>query len=125
MSDEENEKAMKAMRLPKKAARVKNKVSVFHWISQIVKCLEFVWWLRKLLTYIYLFFQAPAPVQITAEQLLREAKERELELIAPPPKSKITDPEELADFQRKKRKEFEDGIRKNRFYPEFICEVLY
>ena len=53
-------------------------------------------------------------MQITAEQLLREAKERELELIAQPPKTKITDPEELAEFQRKKRKEFEDGIRKNR-----------
>ena len=25
----------------------------------------------------------PAPVQITSEQLLREAKERELELVAP------------------------------------------
>ncbi|CAJ0586285.1 unnamed protein product, partial [Mesorhabditis spiculigera] len=83
MSDDEGETAMKALRLPKKAARVKNK--------------------------------AAAPVQITAEQLLREAKERELELIAPPPKAKITDPEELAEFQRKKRKDFEDGIRKNRF----------
>ena len=27
---------------------------------------------------------------------------------------KITDPGELADLQRKKRKEFEDNIRKNR-----------
>lgn len=55
-------------------------------------------------------------MQITAEQLLREAKERELELIAPAPRPKITDPEELAEFQRKKRKEFEDGIRKNRCF---------
>ncbi|CAD6191828.1 unnamed protein product [Caenorhabditis auriculariae] len=83
MSDEETEvPGKKPMRLPKKAAKVKNK--------------------------------APAPLQITAEQLLREAKERELELLPPPPKAKITDPEELAEFQRKKRKEFEDGIRKNR-----------
>uniref|UniRef100_A0A914CPJ0 Crooked neck protein n=1 Tax=Acrobeloides nanus TaxID=290746 RepID=A0A914CPJ0_9BILA len=58
--------------------------------------------------------KAPAQLQITAEQLLREAKERELEIVPPAPKVKITDPEELAEFQRKKRKEFEDNIRKNR-----------
>ncbi|KAH7714071.1 crooked neck protein [Aphelenchoides avenae] len=58
--------------------------------------------------------KAPAGLQITAEQLLREAKERELEIVAAPPKVKITDPEELAEYQRKKRKEFEDNIRKNR-----------
>ncbi|KAL8568300.1 Crooked neck-like protein 1 [Nucella lapillus] len=56
----------------------------------------------------------PAPVQITAEQLLREAKERELELVPPPPKQKISDPDELADYQMRKRKAFEDNIRKNR-----------
>lgn len=56
----------------------------------------------------------PAPVQITAEQLLREAKERELELVPPPPKQKISDPDELKDYQRRKRKTFEDNIRKNR-----------
>lgn len=56
----------------------------------------------------------PAPVQITAEQLLREAKERELELVPPPPKQKISDPDELKDYQRRKRKAFEDNIRKNR-----------
>uniref|UniRef100_A0A183BNQ8 TPR_REGION domain-containing protein n=1 Tax=Globodera pallida TaxID=36090 RepID=A0A183BNQ8_GLOPA len=55
-----------------------------------------------------------ATVQITAEQLLREAKERELESIPPPPKVRITDPEELAENHRKRRKEFEDNIRKNR-----------
>ncbi|KAK7506895.1 hypothetical protein BaRGS_00001746 [Batillaria attramentaria] len=56
----------------------------------------------------------PAPVQITAEQLLREAKERELELVPPPPKQKISDPDELADYRMRKRKAFEDNIRKNR-----------
>ncbi|KAL3874234.1 hypothetical protein ACJMK2_037277 [Sinanodonta woodiana] len=56
----------------------------------------------------------PAPVQITAEQLLREAKERELELLPPPPKQKISDPEELAAYRTRKRKAFEDNIRKNR-----------
>uniref|UniRef100_A0A914WDT6 Crooked neck-like protein 1 n=2 Tax=Plectus sambesii TaxID=2011161 RepID=A0A914WDT6_9BILA len=78
----DSDAAGKPMRLPKKAAKVKNK--------------------------------APAQLQITAEQLLREAKERELEIAPPPPKQKITDPEELAEYQRKRRKEFEDNIRKNR-----------
>lgn len=56
----------------------------------------------------------PAPVQITAEQLLREAKERELELVPPPPKQKISDPDELNAYKMRKRKMFEDNIRKNR-----------
>lgn len=54
--------------------------------------------------------KAPAEIQITAEQLLREAKERDLEIIPPPPKQKISDPEELADYQLRKRKGFEDSI---------------
>jgi len=58
--------------------------------------------------------KTPAPVQITAEQLLREAKERELELVQPPPKQKISDEAELRDYQMRKRKAFEDAIRKNR-----------
>lgn len=58
--------------------------------------------------------KAAAQVQITAEQLLREAKERELEIAPPPPRVRITDPDELAEYHRKKRKEFEDNIRKNR-----------
>uniref|UniRef100_A0AAQ5YTB9 Crooked neck-like protein 1 n=1 Tax=Amphiprion ocellaris TaxID=80972 RepID=A0AAQ5YTB9_AMPOC len=62
----------------------------------------------------YVKNKAPAEVQITAEQLLREAKERELELLPPPPKQKITDEEELNDYKLKKRKGFEDNIRKNR-----------
>nr|CAJ38789.1 crooked neck protein [Platynereis dumerilii] len=56
----------------------------------------------------------PAPVQITAEQLLREAKERELELVQPPPKQKISDEAELKEYRLRKRKAFEDNIRKNR-----------
>ena len=39
----------------------------------------------------------PAPVQITAEQLLREARERQEE-DGKPPKQKITDPDELAEY---------------------------
>ena len=58
--------------------------------------------------------KAPAPVQITAEQLLREAKERELELAPPPPKQKIVSQEELEDQKMRRRKVFEDSIRKNR-----------
>ncbi len=81
----------------------------------------------------------PAPVQITAEQILREASERQVRRISPtatgfhslvrsrgfillawqdaeykPPKVQITDPEELADFRARKRKAFEDNIRKAR-----------
>ena len=41
----------------------------------------------------------PAPVQITAEQLLREARERQEE-DGKPPKQKITDPDELAEYAR-------------------------
>lgn len=58
--------------------------------------------------------KTPAEIQITAEQLLREAKERDLEILPPPPKQKISDPDELADYQLRKRKLFEDNIRKNR-----------
>ena len=55
-----------------------------------------------------------AEVQITAEQLLREAKDRQLEKTPDPPKQPITDEEELKDLQLRKRKQFEDSIRKNR-----------
>jgi hypothetical protein len=58
--------------------------------------------------------KAPAEIQITAEQLLREAKERDLEICAPPPKQKIQDEAELADYQQRKRKTFEDNLRKDR-----------
>nr|CAD7423040.1 unnamed protein product [Timema monikensis] len=58
--------------------------------------------------------KAPAEIQITAEQLLREAKERDLEILPPPPKQKISDPDELADYQHRKRRAFEDNLRKNR-----------
>lgn len=58
--------------------------------------------------------KSPAELQITAEQLLREAKERELEIVPPPPRQKISDPEELQEYRLKKRRAFEDNIRKNR-----------
>jgi len=57
--------------------------------------------------------KAPAPVQITAEQLLREAMER-LDSEPKPPNQRITDPEELADYRMRKRKGYEDSLRRNR-----------
>lgn len=58
--------------------------------------------------------KSKAVVQITAEQLIREANERQLGLLPPPPKQTITDEEELHDYKLRKRKGFEDQIRKNR-----------
>ncbi|KAJ3190170.1 Crooked neck-like protein 1 [Gaertneriomyces sp. JEL0708] len=55
----------------------------------------------------------PAGVQITAEQILREAKERQ-EAPLTIPKQKITDKEELDEYKLRKRKEFEDKIQRNR-----------
>jgi len=53
-----------------------------------------------------------ADKQITAEQLLREAKEIQLEDDFKAPKQIITDPEELAEYRLSKRKEFEDMVRR-------------
>ncbi|XP_068667558.1 uncharacterized protein [Aristolochia californica] len=58
--------------------------------------------------------KTPAPIQITAEQILREARERQ-EAEIRPPKQKITDATELADYRLRKRKEFEDLIRRVRW----------
>lgn len=58
--------------------------------------------------------KAAAEVQITAEQLLREAWSRQ-EAPPKPPKQTIIDKDELDDYQLRKRKEFEDGIRRNRY----------
>lgn len=57
--------------------------------------------------------KAPAPVQITAEQLLREAQEFKEDTIVPPTQQ-ITDPEELKEYRGRRRKEFEDGLRRSR-----------
>eukprot|EP01103_Thecamoeba_quadrilineata_P012753 TRINITY_DN336_c0_g2_i1.p1 TRINITY_DN336_c0_g2~~TRINITY_DN336_c0_g2_i1.p1 ORF type:complete len:676 (-),score=115.55 TRINITY_DN336_c0_g2_i1:129-2156(-) len=57
--------------------------------------------------------KTPAAVQITAEQILREAQERQ-EAEPRPPRQKITDPEELAEYRMRKRKGFEDSIRRQR-----------
>ncbi|KAK4593321.1 hypothetical protein RGQ29_017444 [Quercus rubra] len=57
--------------------------------------------------------KTPAPIQITAEQILREARERQ-EADIRPPKQKITDATELSDYRLRRRKEFEDLIRRVR-----------
>eukprot|EP01035_Chromulina_nebulosa_P020731 gene20731-26879_t len=58
--------------------------------------------------------RAPAPIQITAEQLLREANDRGLEEQPKAPKQFITDVEELKLYQQNKRKDFEDQLRRQR-----------
>ena len=57
--------------------------------------------------------KTPAAVQITAEQILREAKDRQDGGIVPP-KQRIVDQEELLEYRGRKRKDFEDRLRKDR-----------
>lgn len=57
--------------------------------------------------------KAPAPQQISAEQLLREAVDRQ-EPALTQPTQRFADLEELHEFQGRKRKEFEDYVRRNR-----------
>ncbi|KAJ2995928.1 hypothetical protein HDV02_000279, partial [Globomyces sp. JEL0801] len=49
----------------------------------------------------------PNAIQITAEQILREAKDRQ-EKPKPPPEIRIADQEELDEYRLNKRKGFED-----------------
>lgn len=57
--------------------------------------------------------KAAAPIQISAEQLLREAVDRQ-EPSLQAPTTRFSDLEELHEFQGRKRKEFEDYVRRNR-----------
>jgi crooked neck len=57
--------------------------------------------------------RAPAPLQITAEQLLREAADFQ-EKSVPVPKQRVEDLEELQEYRGRKRREFEDTIRRTR-----------
>jgi len=57
--------------------------------------------------------RAPASIQISAEQLLREASERQ-EQHAAEPVTKIHDAEEYQSFLKQRRKNFEDNIRYRR-----------
>ena len=65
--------------------------------------------------------KAPAPQQITAEQILREAHEMQFEKVAAPPRQQITDPEELRMYKLRKRKNFENTLRRNRMV---CCYVI-
>ena len=66
--------------------------------------------------------RAPAPIQITAEQLLREAKERGLEDAPKAPRQYIADNEELQLYRQNKRKDFEDQIRRQRQHIGTWCK---
>ena len=57
--------------------------------------------------------KAAAPQQISAEQLLREAVDRQ-EPEVEKPTQRFADLEELHEYQGRKRKEFEDYVRRNR-----------
>lgn len=57
--------------------------------------------------------KAAAPVQISAEQLLREAVDRQ-EVALHRPTQRFADLEELHEYQGRKRREYEDYIRRNR-----------
>jgi crooked neck len=57
--------------------------------------------------------KAAAPIQISAEQLLREAVDRQ-EPGLQAPTQRFADLEELHEHQGRKRKEFEDYVRRNR-----------
>lgn len=53
-------------------------------------------------------------LQITAEQILRESQALQ-EQDFKPPTQKVTDPTELAEYRLRKRKEFEDLVRRVRW----------
>lgn len=53
-------------------------------------------------------------MQITAEQILRESQVLQ-ESDFKPPTQKITDPTELNEYRLRKRKEFEDLVRRVRW----------
>ncbi|KAJ2905102.1 pre-mRNA-splicing factor CLF1 [Zalerion maritima] len=57
--------------------------------------------------------KAAAPVQVSAEQLLREAVDRQ-EVAVQAPTQRIEDLEELHEYQGRKRRDFEDYIRRNK-----------
>ncbi|EJD55187.1 pre-mRNA-splicing factor CLF1 [Auricularia subglabra TFB-10046 SS5] len=57
--------------------------------------------------------RAPAAIQITAEQLLREAQERQ-EPQFRAPKQRVEDFEELHEYRGRKRREFEERVRRTR-----------
>jgi len=60
--------------------------------------------------------KAPAQVQITAEQIVREANDR-AEEVYKAPKRKIADSEELKEYRYEQRKHFEDRVRSSYWEP--------
>ena len=65
--------------------------------------------------------RAPAPIQISAEQLVREAQGRRLEEAPKAPKQYIADRDELQVYQLGKRKRFEDQVRHNMYSKGLWC----
>ena len=59
--------------------------------------------------------KAPNEIQITAEQLLREALANQIDDLLPP-RAQINDDEELEDYMHRKRAEYENVIRKQRYH---------
>ena len=57
--------------------------------------------------------RSAAPIQITAEQIILEARDRSNAALPPAPRQHITDVAELADHRLRKRKEFEDSLKQN------------
>ncbi|KZV92492.1 protein prenylyltransferase [Exidia glandulosa HHB12029] len=57
--------------------------------------------------------RAPAAIQITAEQLLREAQDRQDPQFRAP-KQRVEDFEELHEYRGRKRREFEERVRRTR-----------
>ena len=57
----------------------------------------------------------PNELQITAEQLLREALANQTDDVRPP-RAQINDLEELDDYMQRKRAEFENTVRKQRYH---------
>eukprot|EP00823_Brevimastigomonas_motovehiculus_P008583 TRINITY_DN788_c0_g1_i1.p1 TRINITY_DN788_c0_g1~~TRINITY_DN788_c0_g1_i1.p1 ORF type:complete len:754 (+),score=180.99 TRINITY_DN788_c0_g1_i1:63-2324(+) len=66
--------------------------------------------------------KTPAPVQVTAEQLLREAHEHRPQEVKAPTQQ-ITDVDELQNYRARKRKEFEDVLRRSRL--NMGCWIKY
>ena len=56
--------------------------------------------------------RAPAAIQITAEQILVESRERAEAAAPPAPRRHITDPAELSEHRMRVRKEYEDRLRR-------------
>jgi crooked neck len=59
--------------------------------------------------------KTPSEAQISAEQLLREALANQIDDIRPP-RVQINDDEELEDYLHRKRAEFENVVRKQRYH---------